>query len=326
MCVRKMTIAESPILESNDFHEVIGMSGNHSNKKSQSGSTSAAVLVMSAALLIASGMLVAKLRDIKKAKKNEISMDTDRRVNEAALQVLTQLISNGVIYYHPTCGKAMPQTKGVSNESSVIYTIDNTGCSATGSTSTIDCGSASSAGWLYKTDGSRIVVEVCVPVSEKNSSGAYEVTKIPIPVTFLSYRNKTFEREALEIKDSLASQSTLENVNRWYGMVRVRRSGTKPSGSPYPTLDGEINFGVVQDANNGLLGKHGAADLCYYMRPRTKTQGADAIDSDDNDPKKYRGFVDRAPEDSVDAYKRYKLWDLEPRPDGRLADQYGADY
>jgi hypothetical protein len=312
------------------------MRGVTQKKQSQRGSTSVSVIVMSTGLLIASAMLVSKIRDIKKAKKNEIGMDTDRRVNEAALQVLTQLIANGVIFYNPTCAKAVPQTVGVANQMTAggtavtPYSDDGSGCgfSAAGTmASGFDCNSATSPGWLYRTEDSRVVVDVCVPVTEKNSSGVYEVTKIPVPVTFLSYREKTFEREALDIEDSVASESTLENVKRHFGMVRVRRTGMKANRSPYPTLDGEINFGVVQDANNGLLGKHGAADLCYYMRPRTKSQGAGATESDDNDPKKYRGFVDRNPTtDMDDLYKRYKLHDLEPRPDGRLADQYGADY
>lgn len=291
--------------------------------KNERGATSASVVLMAFVIAVTAAALVSRLQASRTAKKLEAQLDTDRRLNESALQVVTQLVANGVIYYSPDCKMALPQSKGMKD---VEY---STGCNPSTST-TLDCLNPDAPNWLYSQNEEKAVVDVCVPLTEKNAAGAYEITKIPMKVIFKSFKKETIERPSTKIamtEDEMAAVETneTETVERVLGRLVVQRPGVNKRGNPYPKLDGEVNFGVVQDANQGLLGKHGGADVCFYMRPRTVSQGALAMESDDREVKSYSGYRDRFDTtESAELYKRYRREDLEPRSDGLLADQYGA--
>ncbi|MEY4063983.1 MAG: hypothetical protein RIR26_191, partial [Pseudomonadota bacterium] len=276
---------------------------------SQSGSMTTTIAALVATATLAMMLLQSKIADVKKARKLEISSDTDRRLNEAALQTVTQLVANGYIYYDPNSGAARELRDGL------VGGELNPDCSV----------SEGSRGWRFDLDAAgRVVVTVCLSTMRKITSG---IEKVPFRVVFFDYKSVR-----------------VAEVNRIFGYVKTRREGRRDDGSPYPTLDGEINFGAAIDANQGIATKHGGADVCYYMRPRTVGTGVFAQETDDNERKEYRGFMDRRGDDLLEEdleeddiacmhnprckkdYRFYRLWELEPRPDGKAADQYGADF
>lgn len=275
----------------------------------EAGAMSTTIAAMIAMVMLAMVALLNKIVDVKKARSMETASDTDRRMNEAALQTVTQLVANGYIYFDPVVGKANEQATGL------VGGEMNSDCS----------GSADSRGWRYDLDAAgRAVVTVCISTKNKSS---LENVKVPFKVVFFDYKS-----------------TRISEVNRIFGYVKTRREGRKSNGSSFPTLDGEINFGAAVDANQGIATKHGGADVCYYMRPRTVGHGVFATETNDRDRKEYRGFMDRRGDDLLEEdledediacmnnpkckkdYRFYRLWDLEPRPDGKSADQYGADF
>lgn len=299
------------------------MKVNSRNRRKERGSASVSTVVLSSFALIGSAMVVSKIADIRKAKKNEVQVDSSRRVNEAALQVVTQLVANGLLYFDPAqCsgkGIVVPQTQGATD--GVAYSL--TGCGASSGAS-LNCEDANSAGWVYRNSSNLAVVDVCVSASAEAKAsaagGTKPAAKIPVSVTFSEYRKDKFERSSTQLDKTTVSKTDAgsEVVERWLAGVKARRISTTKK---YPTLDGEINLGVASDANSGLMGKHGAADMCFYMRPRTVEQGATASGSG----KKYLGFEDRG-KSGLDQYGSYRYADLEPRPEGKLSDEFGTHY
>ncbi|MEY4064715.1 MAG: hypothetical protein RIR26_923, partial [Pseudomonadota bacterium] len=298
-------------------------------RHSERGAMSASTMVFGAFTLAVAVMATAKFADLRKAKRNEVQNDTNRRVNEAALQIVTQLVANGLIFYDPNqCGGILRPQSNFSDSGTGSASFS---CGATGSVMTAaQCDSASDNGWAYRNTGEKAVVDVCVPVSDKSTTsgsagGGMVNKKIPVSVTFLSYRGEKFSRNTTVVdKTTVESAPTAtEQVTRYLGSVRAQRIS---SDKKYPTLDGEVNLGAVEDANGGLMGKHGAADACFFMRPRTADQGVVAsYDDAGGVRRRYLGFANR--ESVADAtYKSYSYSDVEPRPDGKLADQFGRDY
>lgn len=336
--------------------------------ENERGSTTSSVLVFSSALLVSLTMLVSQIKSIKDFKKLESRQDSSRRINEAALQVVTQLVNTGLLYYHPSCQKLLPQSKGLIGEK---YTISD--CIAS-TDQTLDCDDTGSPGWHYHTAENKAVVDVCVALTQKNktteseSGTTYSTSSIPVSVTFLKFDKQEFDREVQadfssnvnaelgengtpfpdnideldpddeegDITDpSLAPDAPIqkEKVKRWYAKVKAQRIQEDDSRPQYSSLHAEINLGAEDDANHGLIGKHAASDVCFYMRPKTAEQeGASGTSKDGNVTRKYIGLVDRKadPECEGDGcevkYSRYKLWDLEPKPDGKQADEFGNDY
>ena len=268
-----------------------------SKKKNERGSSTTSVLIFSSAIAVSSGMLVSQLRDNKKAEKQETEADIERRVNEAALQSVTQLITNGSLYFNSACGIAEPQING-----SVAGYEKPSGCGSVKPNFALACNGGPVA-WRYeRRDPSPTVVckaakcetvDVCVPITRKDAAGKPIQEKVPVTVSFVQYA-----------PEKTASGNGL-SVERSFGYLRAQRSGRTTTGQFYSTLNAKVNFGAKQDANKGLIGKHGAADTCFYMRPATVAQDSGNL-----------GFAARAQPGA------YSISQLEPRPDGKLADEF----
>lgn len=266
-------------------------------RRNEQGSSTTTVLIFASAIAVSSGVLISQLRDNKKAAKQETTADIERRVNEAALQSVTQLITNGSLYFNAACGIAEPQVNG-----GVTGYEKPGGCGSVKPTFALACNGGSVA-WRYeRRDPSPAVVckaakcetvDVCVPVTRKDAAGKPIQEKVPVTVSFVEYA-----------PEKTASGSGLA-VERSFGYLRAQRSGRSTTGQFYSTLNAKVNFGAKQDANKGLIGKHGAADTCFYMRPATVGQDSGNL-----------GFAARA------GAGAYSLDQLEPRPDGKLADEF----
>jgi hypothetical protein len=268
-----------------------------SKKNNERGSSTTSVLIFASAIAVSSGMLVSQLRDNKKAAKQETEADIERRVNEAALQSVTQLITNGSLYYNSACGIAEPQING-----SVAGYEKPGGCGTVRPNFALSCNGGPVA-WRYeRRDPSPTVVckaakcetvDVCVPITRKDAAGNRIQEKVPVTVSFVQYA-----------PEKTASGNGV-SVERSFGYLRAQRSGRTTAGQFYSTLNAKVNFGAKQDANKGLIGKHGAADTCFYMRPATVAQDSGNL-----------GFAARAEPGA------YSISQLEPRPDGKLADEF----
>ena len=284
-----------------------------SNRKNERGSSTTTVLIFASAIAVSSGVLISQLRDNKKAAKQETEADIERRVNEAALQSVTQLITNGSLYFNSACGIAEPQVNG----GATGYEKPS-GCGSVKPTFALNCDSKEpgAVAWRYeRSDPSPTVVcklkeerrnklagkapakcetvDVCVPITSKDPAGKLVTKKLPVTVSFVEYA-----------PEKTASGNSLA-VDRSFGYLRAQRSGRTTTGKFYSTLNAKVNFGATQDANKGLIGKHGAADTCFYMRPATVAQDSGNL-----------GFAARA------GTGAYSLTQLEPRPDGKLADEF----
>jgi len=266
-------------------------------KRNERGSSTTTVLIFASAIAVSSGVLISQLRDNKKSAKQETEADIERRVNEAALQSVTQLITNGSLYFNSACGIAEPQING-----SVAGYEKPGGCGTVRPNFALSCNGGPVA-WRYeRRDPSPTVVckaakcetvDVCVPITRKDAAGKPIQEKVQVTVTFVEYA-----REKTASGNSLA-------VERSFGYLRAQRSGRTTTGQFFSTLNAKVNFGATQDANKGLIGKHGAADTCFYMRPATVAQDSGNL-----------GFAAHA------GTAAYSLDQLEPRPDGKLADEF----
>ena len=273
-----------------------------SKKKNERGSSTTSVLIFSSAIAVSSGVLVSQLRDNKKAAKQETEADIERRVNEAALQSVTQLITNGSLYFNSECGIAEPQVDG--NVTGYEKQPNTCGTVKPKDGFTLACNGGSVA-WRYerrdpsptvvcKTNTAKCeTVDVCVPITRKDAAGNAVKEKVPVTVSFVQYAQET------------TSSSDGSAAERRFGYLRAQRSGRTTTGQFYSTLNAKVNFGAKQDANKGLISKHGAADTCFYMRPATVGQDSGNL-----------GFAARAQSGA------YSISELEPRPDGKLADEF----
>lgn len=289
-------------------------------RKSERGMSTTTVLLFSSGIALASAALITQVRDSRSATRNQQGLDVERRVNEAALQKVSQLINNGLIYFNPTsgCGIAEPQTTGASQD----HYDRKSGCGSAVSklkslpSAPSECTAVDGVDWRYvvaapsattqckKTAGSAGVgkcesVEICVSVPSKDASGKTVDRKEKVVVSFYEYGSE---------KSGSGDASVTE---RRTAILRAQRPGKNKSGLYFSSLKAKVNFGAVEDGNKGLIGKYGATDTCFYMRPATVSHNVG----------KNLGFAARAPGN----VGNYGMSELEPRPDGKLKDEFGQE-
>jgi len=264
----------------------------------QRGSSTTSILVFSSALALASGAVIQAVRDNKSARSQESVADVERRINESALQSVTQLITNGALFFNSNadCQVIEPQVNSVAGAAK----YNRTGCrNITTIGAALSCGSGAANSWQFKrtcpNQGCE-VVDVCVPISQKNpTTRQLETTSVKVEVKFKSYGAEA----------SGAGEAAV--VARNFAYLKAQRP-RGADGKYYAALEARVNLGAVADGNRGLLGRYGAADTCFYMRPKTVEQAGNNT----------RGFAAR----SGTVGTKYSLLELEPRPDGNLADEF----
>lgn len=270
----------------------------------QRGSAMTTSLMMATALTLVSVSMISVTRNLRKNRDVTDSVTADRRLNESALQIVTQLISNGLLYYEPTCRRVQPTirnsafadhvvaTEGAENETS-DYEVSGCGqVRRIDNEQSLSCQGGDSSKWLYVWDEveAKAYVHVCVIVTNK-TAGKTESKVKPVLVSFNGYEEKADE----------------ENNNRTFGLVRSRPQVIAPDTTKHASLNGRISLGLTS-GNKGLMGRHGAADTCFYMRPLTAKQGDGSLAN--------MAFRERK------GTGAYSLAELEPRPDGPNADEF----
>ncbi|MBM3382763.1 MAG: hypothetical protein FJY29_10020 [Betaproteobacteria bacterium] len=265
----------------------------------QRGTSTTSILVFTSVLALSSGAVIQSLRDNRKARTQETAADVDRRVNETALQSVTQLITNGSLYFNSTAGCRViePQINGNPVNSS-RYTRG--GClNITTVMPALDCANAN-ASWRFKrtcpSQGCE-VVDVCVPVSRKDANGVVVNDRVLVEVKFVRYPAP----ERSGSGDALVTE-------RNFAFIKAQRPRAA-NGTYFSSLEAKVNLGAASDGNRGLLGRYGAADTCFYMRPQTVAQSAS-------------GTIGFAARGGGRVGQRYVITELEPRPDGNLADEF----
>lgn len=281
----------------------------------QKGMSTTSVLAFAGILTVSSAMLVSQVKNAKSANKMLNQTDTERRMNEAALQMVTQLVTNGSIVYNAACNAAEPQVEGATGykRGGGCFSITSAGLGD------LDCaaGGGDANSWRFQrlannsngvscknpNGGLCETVSVCVPIANtRNNAGQMVSQRARFVVSFVDYK---MENEGVDE----AARKT-----RNFGYIRAQRvDAAADSKKVYPSLNAKVNFGVAADGNKGLLGKHGATDTCFYMRPATVSQsGSDGnLSFAARDPSKYG--------------TKYELQELEPRPNGALADENSSN-
>jgi len=271
--------------------------------------------VTTTSLLILSGVAATSvaISDLnKRLRQNNLTTDDSsvaRRINESAIQAATQLITNGLLHYNRSCGRIEPTSV---NEN---YTFKN-GCEEiTSNQQELNCNNLSGgSSWLYTWDNVQktSALQVCVLATE-NVGGA--VANVVQNNPSCSVENGNERRNIVTCRKRvnltvLGYERTVDNAGsqRNYVKVKSQPEGRNPRGSFYSSLNGRISMGLVS-GNTGLVGRHGAADTCFYMRPKTKTQA--------------RGGGTNL---AFSAKNARTLEDLEPRPAGPNADEFQSAY
>lgn len=268
----------------------------------QRGNSTTGVLVFASALALASGAVIQTVRNNAKAKSQESATDIERKVNETALQSVTQLVTNGLLFFNSAdgCKVIEPQIQGMS-----VPKYVRTNClNITPTTAALNCASEPTTGtpsWRFKRtcpSSKCEVVDVCVPISEKNKvTGLIETKNVLVEVKFVDYKNEP------------SGSGDAKKVYRNFAYLKAQRPRAADGRYFSSSLEARVNLGASLDGNRGLLGRYGAADTCFYMRPKTVEQGAAGT----------LGFSARS---SGRSGQNYLIEELEPRPDGRLSDEF----
>lgn len=286
----------------------------------QRGSSTTSVLIFSSVIAVASAAMISQMKDARKSAKDQQTVDVERRMNEAALQKVSQLINNGSIFFNPQagCRIAEPQFTGsaagdykrdtgcgsaTSKLPPLAYSKKD-GCKATGGvdwryvslapSSTIQCNKPATS----LKNGKCEAVELCVSVASKDAKGKTVERSEKVYVTFYDYETK------------LAGSGDANRTDRFTATLRAQRPGRRDGTNLFfSSLKATVNFGAIEDGNKGLIGKYGATDTCFYMRPRTVEQGSG----------RNIGFAAKS------LGTKYSLDQLEPRPDGRLNDEFSQE-
>ncbi|NBO38399.1 hypothetical protein EBU99_07425 [bacterium] len=268
-----------------------------SKPNSESGSTITTSLVLISGVALASTAMVVMNKNLRSARIANDQSAMDRRANESAIQAVSQLVSTGQLQFNKACGRLEPNEKD-----SLRYEF-KAGCGdIVTKVGAINCASAGANSlWVFNlatvdkcaaADKKCAAVSVCVPVSVKKDGKTVTENK-EIAVSFMSYQAQTDSRN--------------------YAHVRAQRK--TEDGKKFAQLDAQLSMGLAS-GNEGLLGKNGAADVCFYMRPKTfVARGGTNL-----------GFAARA----LDATGKqnagkYSLLELEPRPDGPNEDEFGQN-
>ena len=275
--------------------------------RNQRGFTTQTVVLFGSVMTIISTALIAHVKDAKRFSEHVVQHDSERRMNESALQTVSQLITRGAIYYNTSCLSAEPQINGSNDytkndkdcDSIKAVNKDQFSCSGTeekwrferispSAYSGVDCKQTGS-------DKKCAVVRVCLPSAKTSSAGINSSDRsVEVLVSFYEYQ-----------RDSVGTDEAMK-VSRNIGYLRAQRAGKNADGRSFSTLNAKVNFGASDIGNVSLLGKHGATDTCFFMRPRTVSE--DSLN---------RSFSAKS-----DYGKAYTLDDLEPRPDGKGVDEF----
>lgn len=266
------------------------------NQRQQRGSaTSTSLMILSGVALATAGM-VSLNQNLKKSRENGEQGGIDRRLNESAIQSVTQLVTNGHLFYNQACGRLEPAKSSTTDNT--YSGLSGNGCgdiqhSNRGITLTCDNPGANTQ-WLYVWNKATKLpeVHVCTKASDKNGKAVDRVLK-KVVVKVTGY-------------DTPPEQQP----RRTYLLVSSKPDGRNDRGAFYGSLNGRISLGLTE-GNSGLVGKHAAADTCFYMRPKTIQQARGGANN--------LSFAARS---STQKYQKYTLAELEPRPDGPNADEF----
>jgi hypothetical protein len=266
-------------------------SGKSKSIESQRGNaTSTALMVLSGVALATSAILTVN-QGLKKSRESTDQTGLERRLNESAIQAVTQLVTNGILHNNGNCKRIEPA------ETNTEYTFSGCG-KVTNARKSISCSSTSvsDSTWLYSWDEAKKVasIQVCVKSTE-DGKGKIEEKRQLVTVQFTGYDTPPAD---------------YDGSTRTYALVKSQPSGRNSRGAFFSSLNGRISLGLTS-GNSGLIGKHGAADTCFYMRPAssalTRSTGKDLA------------FKARSKTGA------YTFAELEPRPDGPNADEYGRN-
>lgn len=266
----------------------------------QNGNVTTTGLMILSGVAAATAAIVTINQGLRKSRDLTDQSDLERRLNESALQTVTQLVTNGALHFNETCSRIEPTQEIDASGKSFNPDYTFNGCNAVKpKRAEVNCKSDKSAdtNWLYQNDDKtgNAIVTVCVLSTEKRV-GVITSEKKPVKVTLTNYQ--------LE-KDDQGNERRL-------AIARSQPQGRNIRGAFYATLGGKISLGLLE-GNAGLLGKHGAADTCFYMRPKTSRQTRTAAS------RKNLAFNARS------EAKAYTLSELEPRPEGPSADEFGQN-
>lgn len=284
--------------------------------RGERGSSTASVLVFVSVLAVGTTAIVSNIRDNKKAAKQEGSLDSERRANEAALQTVSQLVNTGSLFFNSECNVLQPQVKGAAplkNDKGVAPYSDSDSCNVKANFD-LKCSEVSNGKiprWRYSqvTESADVkcfaddgtpkesceVVDVCVPVEGKRlASGKIE--------TKLEKVRVVFESQSVES----AGSGEAKRTERRLGVIKAQREGRNARGLFFSSLKATINFGAEKHKNRSLAAKHGASDVCFYMKPATVAE-------------KVSGNVAFKARSRLGSYR---LGELEPREDGPLDDEF----
>jgi hypothetical protein len=252
----------------------------------QKGSVATTALMFATGIAVTTAALTTLNKNLRKNRELQDTVQAERRLNETAIEAVSQLINNGNIHFNKDCGRVEPSIPSADYRFSGCGTV-------TGIRGAIDCsGGESASKWLYSwSDAAKAGwVDVCVAEKTK-SAAAGELTKKPVRVTFQSY----------EVKEDM------QGASRNFANVKAQQIGNPLSKRKFSSLNGKLSLGLV-DGNKGLMAKHGAADSCFYMRPSTAVQ--------------VRGGGTNLAFRARKGKNEYSFNELEPRPDGPNADEF----
>lgn len=266
----------------------------------ENGNVTTTGLMILSGVAAATAAIITVNQGLRKSRDLTDQSDLERRLNESALQTVTQLVTNGALHFNENCNRLEPtqEVDGNGNSFNPDYTFN--GCDAIKpKRAAIDCKSDKSAdtNWLYQNEDKtgKAIVTVCVQSTEKRV-GVISSQKKAVKVTVGDYKPETDDQG---------------NIRR-VAIARSQPQGRNIRGAFYATLGGKISLGLLE-GNAGLLGKHGAADTCFYMRPKTSLQTRTSAS------RKNLAFNARS------EAKAYSLNELEPRPEGSNADEFGQN-
>lgn len=266
---------------------------NRPAESQRGNATSTALMVLSGVALATSAILTVN-QGLKKSRDSTDQSGLERRLNESAIQAVTQLITNGQLRFDDLC--STPRIEPAENNPDYAYPDGS--CGKVIQKRALNCQSTKDIDkqWLYSWDASSssASVQVCVKSTEKaKSTGVLTEKNQPVTVRFTKIE---------PVKDD-------SGETRSYALVKAQPDGRNERGAYFRSLNGRIALGL-ETGNTGLVGKHAAADSCFYMRPASnKNLGARKFGKD---------LVLNARSSTLD----YKFNELEPRPDGPNSDEF----
>ncbi|NBX16228.1 MAG: hypothetical protein EBR09_02565 [Proteobacteria bacterium] len=253
---------------------------------SQNGSALTTALVFASGAVIATAALTSLTKSLRKSNEQKETVNSERRLNESAITNVSQLINNGQLHFNKDCQRVEP------TQPNADYRFAGCGDVAQ-SRGKIDCdGNEAASKWLYSWDAGKKVasVDVCASEQLKPSAGG-GIKNYPVRVTLRSY-----EAEKAE-----------DGGERNFAAVRSQIIAKPDEKRKYSSLSGKLSLGLAS-GNKGLVGRHGAADTCFYMRPSTAVQS--------------RGGGTNLAFRARKGTDAYAFNELEPRPDGPNADEF----